>query len=50
LKFIVSHPAVSCVIPATSNPVHAADNVEAASEPLPNESIRKKMVEAFKNL
>lgn len=50
LKFIVSHPAVSCVIPATSSPVHAADNMEAVSEPLPNESIRKKMVEAFKNL
>lgn len=50
LKFIVSHPAVSCVIPATSNPVHAADNMDAASEPLPDESIRKKMVEAFKKL
>lgn len=50
LKFIVSHPAVSCVIPATSNPVHAADNMDAASEPLPDELIRKKMVEAFKKL
>lgn len=50
LKFIVSHPAVTCVIPATANPSHAVDNFEAGSEPLPDETTRKKMIECFKSL
>lgn len=50
LKFILSHPAVTCVIPATANPSHAADNFDAGLEPLPEESVRKKMVEWFKKL
>ncbi|MGZ3854154.1 MAG: aldo/keto reductase [Flavisolibacter sp.] len=50
LKFIISHPAVTCVIPATSNPSHAADNYKAGIEPLPDESIRKKMIEYIKQL
>ena len=29
LKYLLSHPAVTCVIPATSNPEHAADNLKA---------------------
>jgi diketogulonate reductase-like aldo/keto reductase len=29
LKYIISHPAVTCVIPATANPEHAADNLKA---------------------
>jgi diketogulonate reductase-like aldo/keto reductase len=44
LKFIISHPAVTCVIPATSNPDHAEDNMKAGLEPLPDESARKKMI------
>lgn len=43
LKFLIAHPAVSCVIPATSNPLHAADNMKAGLEPLPDEALRKKM-------
>lgn len=50
LKFIVSHPAVTCVIPATSNPVHAADNIKAGSGPLPGEKIRARMIEFIKGL
>lgn len=42
LKFILAHPAVTCVIPATSNPLHEADNVKAGEKPLPDETIRKK--------
>jgi len=45
LKFIISHGSVSCVIPATSSPDHAEDNFSAGTDPLPGESIRKKMVE-----
>jgi diketogulonate reductase-like aldo/keto reductase len=48
LKFIISHPAVTCVIPATSNPAHAADNVNAGLESLPDEQARKKMIEFIK--
>jgi len=50
LKFIISHLAVTCVIPATSNPAHAKDNFNAGLEPLPGESIRKKMIEWMEKL
>jgi diketogulonate reductase-like aldo/keto reductase len=29
LRYVVSHPAVTCVIPATSNPDHVAENLRA---------------------
>ena len=35
LKFVLSHPAVTCVIPGTSNPAHMADNAAAGAGPLP---------------
>ena len=36
LKFILAQPAVTCVIPATSNPSHLSDFVAAGSGPLPD--------------
>ena len=30
LKFVLGHPAVTCAIPGTANPVHMADNIAAA--------------------
>ncbi|PMD91415.1 aldo/keto reductase [Siphonobacter sp. BAB-5405] len=45
LKYIVSHPAVTCVIPGTSDPDHLADNMQAGFGPLPDEATRKKMVD-----
>lgn len=36
LKFILAHPAVTCVIPATSDPRHMRDNVGAGNGPLPS--------------
>jgi diketogulonate reductase-like aldo/keto reductase len=50
LKFIVSHPSVTCVIPATSNPTHAEDNMKAGLDPLPDEATRKKMVAFMKEI
>jgi diketogulonate reductase-like aldo/keto reductase len=50
LKYIVSHPATTCVIPATSKPHHMADNLEAGFGPLPDESTRQKMVELIDRL
>jgi aryl-alcohol dehydrogenase-like predicted oxidoreductase len=50
LKFIVSHPAVSCAIPATSKITHMRDNVQAGSGPMPDEATRKRMVAHLKDL
>lgn len=50
LKFIISHPAVTCVIPATSNPAHMRDNLEAGFGELPDESTRERMVAFLEEL
>ena len=43
LKFIVSHPAVTCVIPATSKINHLIDNMGAGVGPLPDTTMRERM-------
>ena len=43
LKFILGHPAVTCVIPGTSKPRHARDNVGAGSGRLPDADQRERM-------
>jgi diketogulonate reductase-like aldo/keto reductase len=43
LKFAVSHPAVTCAIPATTRVEHARENMEAAHGPLPDEAMRRRM-------
>jgi aryl-alcohol dehydrogenase-like predicted oxidoreductase len=43
LKFILSHPAVTCVIPATDDPRHLADNMAAGRGRLPDAATRRKM-------
>lgn len=43
LKFVVSHPAVTCAIPATSKPRHLEDNMRAGLPPLPDEAQRARM-------
>ncbi|TXL77136.1 aldo/keto reductase [Vineibacter terrae] len=44
LKFVLSHPAVTCAIPGTSRPEHMADNVQAGSGPLPDPALRARMI------
>jgi len=44
LKFIVSHPAVTCVIPATSKLKHMVDNMAAGYGRLPDQQTRKHMI------
>lgn len=43
LKFLTGHPAVTCVIPGTSNPRHAADNMLAGHGRQPDAALREKM-------
>ncbi len=50
LKYIISHPAVTCPIPATTKAHHARDNVGAAYGGLPDEGMRKQMVRFFEGL
>ena len=45
LKYILAHPAVTCVIPATSNPKHLVDNMGAGVGRLPDQSLRSRMRE-----
>ncbi len=50
LKFIVSHPAVTCAIPATRKPHHMLDNLGAGFGELPNDGMRRRMVDYFEAL
>jgi len=50
LKWILAHPAVTCVIPGTRNARHVADNLGAASGPLPDEATRRRMAAHFSSL
>lgn len=47
LKFVVSHPAVTCAIPATSQPAHLAENMRALSGPLPDAALRKRIADDY---
>lgn len=45
LKFVVSHPAVTCAIPATSNPAHLRENMGASRGHLPDAALRQRMAD-----
>ena len=44
LKWILAHPAVTCPIPATSDPDHLRDNVAAGRGRLPDDALRRRIV------
>ena len=50
LKFIVSHPAVTCAIPATSRVEHMRENMGAGIGRLPDADMRTRMIEYVKSL
>lgn len=50
LKFIVSHPAVSCAIPATSRVDHMRENMGALHGRLPDAAMRQRMVRYVEGL
>jgi diketogulonate reductase-like aldo/keto reductase len=43
LKFIVSHPAVTCAIPATSQVAHVRENMAAATGRMPDDAMRQRI-------
>jgi diketogulonate reductase-like aldo/keto reductase len=50
LKFIVSHPAVTCAIPATTRVDHVRENIAAAAGMLPDEALRRRMADHVRRL
>lgn len=46
LKFVISHPAVTCAIPATTNPAHLRDFMRAGSGPMPDVAMRERIAAA----
>ena len=47
LAWILGHAAITCPIPATSNPAHLADVMSAGRGPLPDAKLRGKMREVL---
>lgn len=50
LKFVVSHPAVTCATPATSQARHMIDNMGGALGALPDEAMRARMIAHIESL
>jgi len=46
LKFVVSHPAMTCAIPATSNLEHLRQNLRAGEGSMPDEAARRRIASA----
>ena len=50
LKYILSHPAVTCAIPGTRRVAHLKDNLQAGHGRLPDAAMRRRMVEYLDRL
>jgi len=50
LKYLLAHPAVTCVIPGTDKAEYMLDNLDAGRGRLPDAAVRKKMVEFWASL
>jgi len=50
LKFIVSHPAVTCAIPATTSVAHVRENMAAAGGPMPDQAMRRRIADQIGRL
>lgn len=50
LKFILSHPAVTCIIPATNKPHHMADNAGAGQGRMPDPKERQRMIDYVESI
>ena len=49
LKYVVSHPAVTCAIPGTSRPQHMRDNVAAGMGIVPDAAMRRRMADEWRS-
>ena len=47
LKFVLGHPSVTCVVPATTNPRHMRDNTAAGTGRMPDAAQRSQMARFF---
>jgi aryl-alcohol dehydrogenase-like predicted oxidoreductase len=47
LKFVLSNPAVTCVIPGTGRPEHMLDNIGAGFGRMPDAALRARMIDAL---
>jgi diketogulonate reductase-like aldo/keto reductase len=50
LKYVLAHPAVTCVLTETTNPLHMEENISAAFGRLPDESAKRRMRELIAQL
>jgi aryl-alcohol dehydrogenase-like predicted oxidoreductase len=50
LKFVISHPAVTCTVPGTTAVGHLDDNMAAVHGPVPDEKTRQKMTALWDSL
>src|ERR1043166_61514 len=50
LKFVISHPGVTCAIPGTSNVEHLRDNMRPGTPPFPDRAMRERMAHAVAEL
>lgn len=50
LKFVVSHPAVTCAIPATTSVAHVRENMAAGRGPMPDAAARARMAAHVRDL
>ncbi len=50
LKFVISHPSLTCAIPATSKVAHMKQNMAVLTGSLPDPDMRKKMASYFDSL
>jgi aryl-alcohol dehydrogenase-like predicted oxidoreductase len=50
LKFNLSHPSITAVIPGTDKPEYMLDNLQAGRGPMPDAAMRKRMIEFWEKL
>jgi aryl-alcohol dehydrogenase-like predicted oxidoreductase len=50
LKFNLSHPAITAVIPGTDKPEYMLDNLQAGRGPMPDAAMRRRMIEFWDSL
>lgn len=50
LKFLLSHPAVTAVIPGSDKPEYMADNIKAGQGRMPDAAMRKKMISYWESI